>query len=393
MRSGAAFSRKRKLPLRHLVGSLLHKSACQPGRGYELICANYFRQLNHDNEFSRLNRSSYCEARDKLSWECFSYLLERANLENFDSHKVRWRGHRVRAVDGSCIQLPRSKEILEKFPTRNGGFGETYYPYAYLFVAADIFTCQTTDTIIGNKYSSERDNLRELLSCFQQGDIAIVDRGLDGKNVWKAFDEHGQHYVGRLRARGVSRLQFNPKLKDQIVESLLDSGETIKIRIVRGPKFKTGNYLFLATNLFDRKKYDRRGLLDLYKKRQAVEEVFLHLKNTLHAKNIRSRKLNGVLQEIYAALTMTSIVAGLRHLFEKQNRDRRISFKAICWHIETAIGALLEPLPSRKLNKLFRYVTKFNHLRQPGRTFPRWSRQPEAKWVNEKRRPRRALHG
>ncbi len=338
-----------------------------------------------------MSRSSYCEARDKLSWEAFAYLLERASLESYGSQPERWRGHRVRAVDGSCLQLPRSEEILEKFPVRSGGFGETYYPYAYLFVAADIFTCQTAHTIIGNKFSSERDNLRELLSCFGQGDIAILDRGLDGKNVWKAFDDHGQSYLGRLRVRGVSRLKFNPQLKDQIVE-VPGSEEKTKIRVIRGPKFKTGNYLFLATNLFDTKKYDRRGLLDLYKKRQAVEDVFLNLKNTLHAKNIRSKKLNGVLQEIYAALTMTSIIAGIRYLFEKRTRDRRVSFKAICWHLETAIHVLLEPMPSRKIYKIFCQITKFTHIRQPQRSYPRWSRQPEPKWISEKRRSNRRIN-
>jgi len=357
-----------------------------------LICANYFKHLARDHEFARLNRSSYCEARDKLSWEGIAYLLERASLENHNVEPERWRGHRVRAVDGSCLQLPRSDEILSKFPTRSGGFGETYYPYAYLFVAADIFTSQVVHTMIGNKFSSERENLQELLNGFGRGDIAILDRGLDGKNVWKAFEDHGQKYLGRLRARGISRLKFNPRLKDQIVEVQLESEEIMKIRVVRGPKFKTGNHLFLATNLLDCKRYDRKGLLDLYKKRQAVEDVFLNLKNTLHAKNIRSKKINGVLQEIYAALTMTSIIAGLRYLFEKKTRDRRISFKAICWHIETAFEVLLEPKPSKQLSRLFKDIAKFNHLRQPGRSFPRYSRQPEPKWINEKRRPKRTCY-
>jgi hypothetical protein len=390
VRSEGDFSRRRKLPLKHLVGSLLHKSACQAGRGYELICANYFGQLERSHSLSKLNRSSYCEARDKLSWEGFAYLLERTSLEK-QIKPERWRGHRVRAVDGSCLQLPRSEEILSTFPTRNGGFGQTYYPYAYLFVAADIFTSQAIHTIIGNKYSSERSNLCDLLNRFEEGDISILDRGLDGKNVWEAFADQGQHYVGRLRARGASRLKFNPNRKDQIVETKLASGKALKIRVVRGQKFRTGHHLFVATNLFDQKKYDRQGILGLYRKRQAIEEVFLHLKNTLHAKNIRSKKLNGVLQEIYAAFTMTSIIAGLRYLFEKRTQGRRISFKAICWRIETAISVLLEPSSTRKLNQLFRHIEKFNHFHQPGRTYPRWSRQPEAKWVSEKRRPKRGL--
>lgn len=333
----------------------------------------------------RVARSSYSEARDKLSWEAFPYLLDRANLENRDRFEIPlWKGHRVRAFDGSCVQLPNSEDILASFPVRSGGWGDTHYPYAYLVVAADIFTCQTTHTIIGNKYSSERDQLRAVLETFNQGDICILDRGLDGKKVWKAFEDSNQHYLGRLKVRGCG-LKFNQKLKDQVIELQLETGEVLKVRIIRGPKFKTGNYLFLATNLFDRKKYDRKSLLKLYRQRQAVEDVFLHLKNTLHAKNIRSKKLNGILQEIYAALTMTSIVAGIRYLFEQNLRKKRISFKALCWRLETAVIVLLEPQAVGRLNLLFNGLMSFNHFRQPGRSCPRWSMQPENKWIKERR--------
>src|SRR5262249_13176959 len=135
---------------------------------------------------------------------------------------------------------------------------------------------------------------------------AVLDRGLDGVRVWSAFESAEQFYVGRLRARGVCRLKFDPSLRDQIIEIKDHNGETRKIRVVRGAKFKTGNCLFLATNLLDQQKYDRKALLNLYKKRQSVEDVFLNLKQTLSVKNIRSKKINGVLQEIYAALVMTA---------------------------------------------------------------------------------------
>jgi hypothetical protein len=370
-----------------LVGSLLHKSAAPSGRGYQLIYADYFAHLERSDRMRRLSRSSFCEARDKLSWEAFALLLDRANLECKSNFKPpTWREHRVRAVDGSCIQLPRSEEILTKFPTRSGGFGDSYYPYSNLVVAADVFTCQTTHSLVGNKYSSERDQLRDLLKTFGKGDIAILDRGFDGKNVWKAFDDLQQHYLGRLRVRGSGGFKFNQNLREQVVEVTVETGEIVKIRIVRGPRFRTGNHLFLATNLMDTKRYDRRSLLELYAKRQAVEDVFLHLKNTLHAKNIRSKKLNGVLQEIYAALTMTSIVAGIRYLFEQNQRHKRISFKALAWRLETAIEILLIPLTPNKLSRLFSGILDFNHFRQPGRSSPRWSEQPMPKWIVERQK-------
>jgi hypothetical protein len=388
-RSEEAFSRQRKLPLKHLVGCLMHKSLCQSGRGYELIYANYFAQLEHSDQVCRLSRSSFCEARAKLSWEAFALLLHRANLDqNKNFQSPRWKGHRVRAVDGSCVQLPRSEEILATFPVRSGGFGNTHYPYAYLVVAADIFTSQIAHSLVGNKYSSERDQLRLLLNNFEKSDISILDRGFDGKSVWAAFNEAEQHFICRLKLPAKGRIKrFDPKLRDQVIAHEED-GKTFQVRVIRGPKFKTGNYLFVATSLLDSHQYQRKEILELYKKRQSVEEAFLHFKNACHAKNIRSKKLNGVLQEIYAALVMTTIVAGIRYLFEMGLRQKRISFKAICWRLEKHMGILLMPTSHDRLLRIFRNIISFSHAMQPGRSYARYSRQPENKWIKEKRRRR-----
>ncbi len=345
-----------------------------------------------------MSRSSYCEARDKLSWEAFAYLLDKSSLEQKENFKApRWHGHRVRAVDGSCIQLPRSEDILNSFPVRGSGWGDSYYPYAYLVIAADIFTCQTTHSMVGNKHSSERDQLLALLGTFEKGDIAILDRGFDGKRVWKAFVDSEQHFLGRIRARGNPLKCFQQNLRDQIVEIQGEDNIPFKMRVVRGPKFTTGSYLFMATNLLDSKRYSRQALLDLYRKRQAVEDVFLNLKQTLNVKNIRSKKLNGILQEIYAALTMTSIIAGLRFLFEQKTKQRRISFKAIAWRLESAFIVLLTPTPRHQLTQLFSCLVNFTHQCQPGRSYRRYSNQPANKWIGEKRRKlvqskKRGLH-
>jgi hypothetical protein len=358
-----------------------------PGRGYELIYANYFASLERSTRVAHMGRSSFCEARDKLSWEAFAYLLNKSSLENRSEFEMeRWLGHRVRAVDGTNVQLPCSEEILATFPRRRSLVGEVHYPQLHLTVAADVFTCQPTHSIVHDKHFSERDDLLDFLKTFDKGDVALLDRGFDGKRVWQSFDDVGQHYVARIRARGACVLSFNPSKKDQTIETKNESGKIMKIRIIRGNRFRNGDYLFLATNLLDAKKYERTAVLDLYKRRQAVEDVFLNLKNTLHAKNIRSKKVNGVLQEVYAALTMTSIVAGIRYLFEHTIKRRRINYKAITWRIETAIEVLVRPLSRARLNRIFHGICSFQHLQQPDRMYPRWSLQPEQKWIKERRK-------
>jgi hypothetical protein len=277
-------------------------------------------------------------------------------------------------------QLPRSKEILAEFPVRNISFGDPHYPMLSLIVAVDAFSGQPSHTLIGNKYLSERESLKTLLTTFQAGDISIVDRGFDGKKVWRQFEDCSQYFLGRLRVTGSGITKIKKHLKDQVVDV-----DGMKIRIVRGPRLSTGNYLYLVTNLLDRKKYSRKELLSLYKRRQAVEDTFLHLKHTLNAKNIRSKKVNGVLQEIYAALTATSIIQGIRYLFEKSKKLRRISFKAIAWRLEMTFSLLVDP-QSITIQAAFETISRIGHKIQHGRSYPRYSRQPENKWIKARRR-------
>ncbi len=346
-------------------------------RGYELLFAHYMTNTQRSSEVVKIASSSFTEARQKLSWEAFAYLFERTQIE-----AELWLGHTVRAVDGSRIQLPRSEEILEHFPIRNLALGDPHYPMLSLVVASDIFSGQPTHTFIGNKHLSEREALKSLISTFRKGDISVLDRGFDGKKVWRHFMEHGQYFVGRLRVVGRGVRRFKKHLKDQIIEV-----DGMSIRIVRGPRMSTGNFLYIVTNLTDSKKYSRQAILNLYKKRQAVEDTFLHLKHTLNAKNIRSKKVNGVLQEIFAALTATSIVQGLRYLFEKTVKHRRISFKAIAWRLETAFELLTSVARSSlSLDLAFGVICKIGHKLQPHRSYPRFSRQPENKWIKAKRR-------
>lgn len=306
-------------------------------------------------------------------------------MDNHLSREELWKGHHVRAIDGTEVQLPHSREILKKYPRRRNHFGETHYPVARMVVAANVFTSQPTHCQIGNKHLSETGSLRELLQQFTRGDIAILDRGFENRKVWHEFEMLGQNYLARIRARGTAA----PKniSKDFVQEMRVDS-EVIRVRVIRS-KTKNGSTLLLATNLLDPKRYTRADILRLYEKRQAVEDVFLNLKNTLHLKNIRSKKINGVLQEIYASLTMTSIAAGIRYSFEQRvEKNRRVCLKAIVWRLETSLGFIVLAEASLIFEVIFCDLQNFGHQRQPGRSYGRFSRQAENKWIKERRTKR-----
>ena len=359
----------------------MYNSLSRQGCGYELILANYFSELEHSSEFCKISRSSFSEARDKLSWEAFAFLLEQTKLDLCLKPQT-WKGHRVRAVDSSNVQIPRSPEILKHFPVQDNAHGEVHYPNLRLFVAADIFTTQPTHTYVSNKHISERETLKNITSQFQDGDISILDRGFEGKKVWEHFEKVRQFFIGRIRSESFAKLRG----KDTIVEySSKLTGQIYKIRVLLGRKLSNGSYVVVATNFLNPKHYSRKEILDLYQKRQAVEEVFLHLKNTLNIKNIRSRKVNGVLQELYAALTMLSMVAALRYQHEKTLKHRRVSFKAIVLRLARNFIFFFKEVGPKHLSDLTIGINQFTHRQQSGRNYPRYSRQPALRWVSRRR--------
>ena len=56
-----------------------------------------------------ISASSFCEARQKLSEDIFKD-LNKALLKNWDENRClpRWQEHRIYAVDGSRINIPRA---------------------------------------------------------------------------------------------------------------------------------------------------------------------------------------------------------------------------------------------------------------------------------------------
>lgn len=343
--------------------------------GSQLLTADYFEHKSPGSWLARrgLSRSAFCEARQKLSWEAFAYLLSQVPQAD-----QSWKGHTLRAVDGTKLSLVHSEEVLKEFPIQGNYFGEVHYPMGLLVAASNVLTGQITHALLGNKTLSEPQCLENLLEQFKSGDITLLDRGIGGKNIWISFEKHKQYFVGRLKIKGRNTLGgIDKNKKDQVIE--ISNGEqTMQLRIVRGPKLRTGSYLFLATNLLNTKKYKRKELLKLYQKRQKIETNFMELKNRLGLNPVHgAKKLNHILQDIYAAVLAQALVARIKGGLTPRAR-KIISFKATQRILKINLTRKVWDEPETDL-------LLFYHLIQLGRDYPRYSRQPENKWTKQKR--------
>jgi hypothetical protein len=66
-----------------------------------------------------MSQQAFSKARQKIRWEALQELFQASVEGSYNEEWERWRGFRLMAVDGSFIQLPQDRELVEYY----GGLG------------------------------------------------------------------------------------------------------------------------------------------------------------------------------------------------------------------------------------------------------------------------------
>lgn len=399
------FTRTRKLPVEHTIGIVMHMAASRNTDGYSISAQNYAAELSQfvGETVAPATHQAISKAREKLDWEAFRYLLQESNQDTeLDGARFRYRGHIARAVDGTQLTLPHSEGILDLFEQRQSKAGLGHYPGALMVTAINVFTGQCKSARVVNHTCSERDQLRSMIELdFARGDLTLLDRGFGGDQIFLCFDDHEQFYLCRMRSSGdrIAHYLQNfiaSRKKQRVVRQTVlraDTGEemAIQIRLIRGPKDNEGKRIILATNFLDSKRYSRNSLLKLYRSRWVVETMYGRVKNLLKLESFHSKSVNGVMQEIYANLLVISLTALIALAAARQLKlDPEVavpSFKnaqaVVRRHLFEVI--LVHPKPTRDTaralaQQLIEEATRVIWKKQPGRSYPRVSKQPIKCW-------------
>ena len=364
--------------------------------GYAITAQNFFAEMGQGDLAP--NEQAVSKARQKLHWGAFEYLLREANQE--DLVEELWRGHRVRIVDGTKLSFPNYRDIRKRFAIPNTKAGPGHYPQGWMVTLINSTSCQPVAMELGcGKKSSERELMLKMLPHFRQNDIALLDRGLGGAKVYLDFSRAGIHYIHRVKTSGErvalyvqDFLQSNKASQITFAPAVDDDGEEIFVwlRLVRGPKDSEGKRIVFATSLLDEDKYSSASIRELYRRRWSIETMYGRIKNVLHIGRFHARSLNGIMQEIYAHLLVISLTA----LIDVQaSRDRGLdrakavpSFKAathvIRRHLAVIVGCreLSRLEANRFAEKMIEEAGRILWRKQPGRSFPRVSKQPISSW-------------
>jgi hypothetical protein len=369
--------------------------------------------------------SSFCAARQKLDEAVFKHANQKILAAYAaDASRYLWLGHRLFAVDGSKINLPR--ELLASgyaTPSQTA-----HYPQGLLSCLYQLHSRLPFDFDLASHVNERLCAIRHL-DVLQPEDVVVYDRGYFSYVLLHRHYQTGIHAVFRLQENSGSPITafFGSSQTDAEITWLPSSPIQAEIRSqypdleiiplkLRLLKYKIGDTVFcLGTTLLVAHRYPLQEFIDVYHGRWGIEELYKVSKRIFIVEDFHAKTERGVKQELFAHFVLVT----LNRLFANQadlelnsggdstspssrepSPQRQTNFKNCIHVLDRALEALL--LLHEQIRGVVQWVFETilaRHQRvRPNRSFVRRSLRPETKWhpstryrpSKEKRKARKA---
>jgi hypothetical protein len=252
-------------------------------------------------------QQSFSEARQKLRPEaCIE--LHRLTVSQVYTHDVdRWHGMTVVAIDGSKIQLPDDKHLLEVF----GGTGRgADAPTAQASSAYDILNNIIVDAQIEPLSVSENTLAVKHMECISEipgleRTLIILDRGYSSADIMAQAESKGLKFLVRLRKKfNVDIDGFSCGIHDfnLPVEDAKLAVKVIKF-VLPGGEIET-----LVTNMSDAR-MGIKAFKELYFLRWQIETKYGEVKLKIEVENFSGRSEIAIRQDFYITVMLSNVIS------------------------------------------------------------------------------------
>lgn len=244
-----------------------------------------------------------------------------------DGDYEKFKEYRLLAIDGTRIQLPNRKSIIEEFGLAENG-GKTI-PMAMSSTAYDVLNQIVVNTYLEKYKTDERtladrhlDKIRELTPAVK--DIILMDRGYPSLYLFAKMMILGLDFVVRCNDTSFIKevREFaQSKETDKIIEvelttesrkynaalqKLEGKPDRLKLRVVK-IKLTSGLTEYLISSLIDKTKITKNDFNELYNFRWGEETYFNFQKNVLEVENFSGRTPETIRQDYYAKILSSNI--------------------------------------------------------------------------------------
>lgn len=280
------------------------------------MCLNFIKkslQLEIDNYMELtdpsiekpITKQAFSKSRQNISPDAFKYLFHMTGEMALEDDEIkRYNGYRIFAIDGTELQIPKTKETVKIFTQNRGSTS----PRARASTLCDVISGYIIHANIEDTTVDERTLALEHLEYFnnynQTKDIIIFDRGYPSKNLIKYLNDNHISFLMRMQKSFNKEIDTTDKqdfcvdiasYKTRVVKVILDGGETET----------------LITNL-SKTAFAYSKFKDLYRLRWGIETKYNTLKNKLEAETFSGRTVVAILQDFYATLYLCNVVSAIK---------------------------------------------------------------------------------
>ena len=265
--------------------------------------------IDTDAVFDTYSKQAFSKGRQRILPEAFLE-LHKKSVEFFynEADYETYSGHRVLAVDGSKINLPYNRELLDIYGSQKSTNGLIQSLVSCL---TDVMNNVIIDGIMAPFDSSERElakqNITNSVNMLTDNDIILFDRGYPSSELMQFLDKNGSKYIMRCDATFLGRI-LKTHIENDFVTThkFVKSGITLTFRVVRFP-ISDGTTEILVTNILD--EFDIADFKQLYNLRWGIEKTYNCIKNKFELESFSGTKPICILQDFYANLMLYNALA------------------------------------------------------------------------------------
>jgi len=341
----------------------------------------------------------YCRARAKLDLSALRQLVGQSARELDDHAKCGWLWHGLHAklVDGFTFTMPDTPDNQDAFPQPRSQQPGVGFPIARACAVLSLATACIHDVAIGpyeGKETGETALLREILDCFEEGDVAVVDRYYCSFMMLAMLQLRGVDVCARLHQCRSSDLRRARRLGpgDHLVtwtrparpswmseELYATIPETLTLRELQFDVSQPGSRtetITVVTTLTDPVAYPAEDIAELYGYRWNAELDIRQIKQTLHLDHVRCKTAAMVRRELWVTLLgynlVRKVIATSAAVHDKQ--PRQLGFTLACQAILSswmllATGSCRDPVALWR--SMLERIAANEVANRPGRIEPR----------------------
>lgn len=288
-----------------------------------------------------VTKGAFSKARAQVDPYAFIRLNEIAvNTFYQSASHYLWEDHRLLACDGSRLQLPSHKTIVEEFGVHEfGPKADSPKSLALCSTLYDPLNLTTLDAQIAPYGSSEGALLLKHLDKLKANDLLLLDRGYPSIAIFYLLKARGVEFCVRMKENWwleidsfsksdeIEReVEFNLPKKDN--KKLVGYDDfriyPLKCRLVK-VFLENGEIEILCTSLLNKNKYPYQSFKELYKLRWNIEENYKMLKSRAELENFSGKTALAVKQDFHAKIFTMTLCAAYAHPIEEKVREE---FKA-----------------------------------------------------------------